>query len=143
MKRIILLDLNYTLAVTARGVTLPPLRTRLETETYRQWLVELVRPEYVVLVTARPDRWANATIERIHQLTGWRPQRSYFNTVSARPHVWKERVARSWLFPEFGTDGRRYLAIESNPQTRAVYARLGIPAHPIPETGEWESLPIA
>jgi hypothetical protein len=54
---IILLDLNYTLVSNnpARGTTPERMEKRLANEQYRQWLVELVRPHTVVLITARPE----------------------------------------------------------------------------------------
>ena len=65
---IILLDLNYTLVSNnpARGTTPERMEKRLANEQYRQWLVELVRPHTVVLITARtcePETAAGGDIE--------------------------------------------------------------------------------
>ncbi len=77
---IILLDLNYTLVANnpARGTTPERMEKRLANEQYRQWLVELVRPHTVVLITARPETWTIKTLDRIEEQTGWRPQDACF-----------------------------------------------------------------
>ena len=73
---IILLDLNYTLLANSpkHGTTPERMEKRLADEQYRQWLVELVRPHTVVLITARPEAWQLRTLDRIREQTGWRPQ---------------------------------------------------------------------
>jgi len=130
---IILLDLNYTLVANSpkRGTTPPPMAIRLRTERYRQWLVELVRPHHVVLMTARPNRWRKPTLTRILETTGWQPQEAFFADRSpGYPAGIKRRILMSHVFPRHGRDGD-YLAIESNPRTRAMYALHGIPAIPV------------
>ena len=127
---IVLLDLNYTLVSNSpkHGTTPPRMELRLRGECYRQWLVELVRPHTVILISARPDRWLDATLERIEQKTGWRPGAACF----APPGWWnppaiKEHLLHRNVFPQWGCDSK-YLAIESNPRTRGMYAKLGIPS---------------
>ena len=57
MERICLLDLNYTLVSNqAATKTLRPFSRRLAAEEYRADLVEAVREDHVILITARPDR---------------------------------------------------------------------------------------
>ena len=119
---IILLDLNYTLVANnpARGTTPVRMDKRLANEQYRQWLVELVRPNTVVLITARPDTWTVRTLDRIEEQTGWRPQdacfapKGWWNPPSIKEHLLKKDV-----FPTHGDDAR-YLAIESNPPPKLV-----------------------
>ena len=125
---IILLDLNYTLvANSARHSTTPPgMEQRLRDERYRQWLVELVRPHTVVLITARPEAWMVRTLDHIEEQTGWRPQdacfapRGWFN-----PPTIKEHLLQKAVFPIHGRDAC-YIAIESNPRTREMYSRFDI-----------------
>ena len=140
---IILLDLNYTLVANSqkRGTTPPPMDVRLRTERYRQWLVELVRPHHVILITARPDRWRQQTLERIHQTTGWRPQEAFFaERGPGGPPGIKQRILMAQVFPRHGRDAG-FLAIESNPRTRAMYARHGILAVPV-GSQRWKQLPV-
>ena len=126
---IILLDLNYTLVANSprHGATPERMEKRLAGEQYRQWLVELVRPHTVVLITARPEAWQLRTLDRIGEQTGWRPQdacfapRGWFN-----PPAIKERLLLKSVFPIHGRDAG-YLAIESNPRTREMYAKFNIP----------------
>ena len=127
---IILLDLNYTLVSNSpgHGMTPPGMVQRLRDERYRQWLVELVRPHTVVLITARPETWMVRTLDHIEEQTGWRPQdacfapRGWFNPPAIKQHLLKKDV-----FPVHG-EPARYIAIESNLRTREMYARFDIPS---------------
>jgi hypothetical protein len=126
---IILLDLNYTLISNSpsRGRTPPRMERRLKSEQYRHWLVELVRPHHVILTTARPERWKEATLARIHDLTGWQPHEAHFAPPGWRnPPAIKEYVLFQHIFPIHGRHSQ-YLAVESNPRTRKMYADLAIP----------------
>jgi len=103
------------------------MQKRMETETYRQWLVEMLRPHQVILITARPDRWKAPTLARIQELTGWQPMDAYFDDGSIRtPPAIKRHILLDQIFPKHGRG--EYYAIESNPKTRAMYATLGIPS---------------
>jgi len=134
---IILLDLNYTLVANSprHGATPERMEKRLAGECYRQWLVELVRPHTVVLITARPEAWMLRTLDRIEDQTGWRPQdacfapRGWFN-----PPAIKEHLLHKSVFPIHGRDAG-YLAIESNPRTREMYAKFNIPCFWVTEEG--------
>lgn len=126
---IILLDLNYTLVANSpkHGTTPVRMEKRLAGEQYRQWLVELVRPHTVVLITARPETWTMQTLDRIEEQTGWRPQDACFAPKGWwNPPAIKEHLLKRDVFPIHGEDAK-YLAIESNPRTREMYARFSIP----------------
>ncbi len=134
---IILLDLNYTLVANnpARGSTPVRMEKRLAGEQYRQWLVELVRPHTVVLISARPESWMPRTLDRIEEQTGWRPQDACFAPQGWwNPPAIKEHLLRKDVFPIHG-ENARYLAIESNPRTRDMYARFSIPCSWVTEEG--------
>lgn len=126
---IYLLDLNYTLVGNSPKHGTPPIRPfnrQIEQEEYRQWLVDLLRPHQVILITARPDRYREATLERIAEKTGWSPMDAYFAEISARPHQIKEHLLKNRIFPKYGKGG--YFGLESNPMTRGMYAQYGIGA---------------
>ncbi len=126
---IYLLDLNYTLVANSapHGTTPDPMTKRMQTEQYRQWLVELLRPHRVILITARPDRWKEPTVARIADLTGWQPMDAYFDDgVTRTPPAIKRHILLDRIFPKYGRGD--YYAIESNPKTRDMYATLGIPS---------------
>jgi hypothetical protein len=126
---IILLDLNYTLVANSpkHGTTPERMEKRLANEQYRQWLVELVRPHTVVLITARPETWTIKTLDRIEEQTGWLPQDACFAPKGWwNPPAIKEHLLKKDVFPIHGDDAR-YLAIESNPRTREMYAKFSIP----------------
>ena len=134
---IILLDLNYTLVANSpkHGTTPERMEKRLANEQYRQWLVELIRPHTVVLITARPETWTIKTLDRIEEQTGWRPQdacfapRGWWNPPAIKQHLLKKVV-----FPIHG-ECARYIAIESNPRSREMYVRHEIPCFWVTEEG--------
>lgn len=135
-----LLDLNQTLVDREKDAPrIRPFELQIECETYRQWLVELLRNEYVILMTARPHKYKWATLERIKALTNWQPQEAYFGEIRSYPHVKKEQLLRRYVLPKYSPS--ELFGIESNPKTRAVYARYGIASAPaIDENGNRISL---
>lgn len=90
---IALIDLNYTFVENSPKWGSPkiyPFIRQIEQERYRQWLVDFLRGKYAVLITARPQKYREATLERIKLLTGWQPQEAYFAEISATPPEIKE-----------------------------------------------------
>lgn len=129
-----LLDLNYTLVENADERSDLPFAERIGHQRYRQWLVELVRPLRVFILTARPHRYRELTLVSVEHYTGWKPERYYGNTEGEPPPIAKERMLTEHLLPEFGAASLAqpspFLGIESNPRTRAMYARHLIPSLP-------------
>lgn len=126
---IALVDLNYTLVENSPKWGSPkiyPFIRQIEQETYRQWLVDFLRDKYAILITARPQKYREATLERIKLLTGWQPQEVYFAEISATPPEIKEDLLLRYIFPKHGRNGEDYFGIESNPKTRAMYLRYSI-----------------
>lgn len=126
---IALVDLNYTLVENSPKWGAPkiyPFIRQIEQETYRQWLVDFLRDKYAILITARPQKYREATLERIKLLTGWQPQEVYFAEISATPPEIKEDLLLRYVFPKHGRNGEDYFGIESNPKTRAMYLRYSI-----------------
>lgn len=126
---IALVDLNYTLVENSPKWGSPkiyPFIRQIEQETYRQWLVDFLRDKYAVLITARPQKYREATLERIKLLTGWQPQEVYFAEISATPPEIKEDLLLRYIFPKHGRNGDDFFGIESNPKTRAMYLRYSI-----------------
>lgn len=144
--RVILLDLNATLSANAelRHTTRPFQRFIDHVETYRAWLVDLLRQETVVLITVRDDRYRGSTLARIDRLHEWQPTLALFNSFgmpSADAAPIKRRHMLESVYPAYGDDPGRYLALESNWKTRAMYARLGVPAVRVNPEKQWTSLP--
>ena len=134
MKKICLLDLNYTLVGNQLETRmLRPFSRRLQKEEYRRDLIEAIKDDYVIIVTARPVYQAGQTMENLRRKTGWHPDEWYFNDIDAEPPEYKESALRRFIFPKHGRDGSLYYAVESNPKTRAMYAKYGIPAAPYSE----------
>lgn len=131
MKKICLLDLNYTLVGNqATTRLLRPFSRRMDAEEYRADLIDAIRDDYVIIITARPAYQMRQTIENIKRKTGWQPAEWYFNDIDADPPTFKESALRRFVFPKHGQDGAIYYAVESNPKTRAMYGRYGIQAKP-------------
>ena len=126
---IALVDLNYTLVENSPKWGAPkiyPFIRQIEQETYRRWLVDFLRDKYAILITARPQKYREATLERIKLLTDWQPQEAYFAEISATPPDIKEDLLLRYIFPKHGRNGKDYFGIESNPKTRAMYLRYSI-----------------
>jgi len=124
-----LLDLNYTLVGNSPKWGQPriyPFIRQIEQETYREWLVDFLRDKYVILITARPNKYKEVSLERIKALTGWQPQEAYFAEISATPPEIKEHLLLNCIFKKHGTNGNDYSGIESNPKTRAMYEKYAI-----------------
>ena len=131
MKKICLLDLNYTLVGNqATTRLLRPFSRRMDAEEYRADLIDAIRDDYVIIITARPAYQMRQTMENIKRKTGWQPAEWYFNDIDADPPTFKESALRRFVFPKHGQDGAIYYAVESNPKTRAMYSRHGITAQP-------------
>lgn len=121
---IALVDLNYTLVENSPKWGAPkiyPFIRQIEQEAYRQWLVDFLRDKCAILITARPQKYREATLERIKLLTYWQPQEVYFSEISATPPEIKEDLLLRYIFPKHGRNGEDYFGIESNPKTRAMY----------------------
>ena len=100
MKNICLLDLNYTLVGNQADTRLlRPFTRRMAAEEYRADLIEAIRDDYVIIVTARPDYQMRQTMENIKKKTGWQPDEWYFNDINGEPPVFKERALKNWIFP--------------------------------------------
>lgn len=143
--RIILMDLNVALSENFNEMRNYPFGYFLkEVERYRQWMVELLKDEYVILITAREQRWAKTTLQRIHKQTGWTPQEAWFNDTGIKgsdaPAV-KRTLLKNYVFPEHGDTMSQYLAIESNSATREMYRSLGIRAIDCERQGKWHAIP--
>ena len=103
MKNICLLDLNYTLVGNQADTRmLRPFSRRMEAEEYRADLIEAIRDDYVIIVTARPDYQMKQTMANIKRKTGWQPQEWYFNDINAEPPVFKESALRRFILPRHG-----------------------------------------
>ncbi len=126
MNRTILLDLNYTL-VSNSTVKARPFWRQIEGETYSAELVQLLRDRDVILITARPARYEMVTLDSIQAKTGWVPGRAAFNHDNLPPPTTKERHLKGWILGEHAPD--TLVGIESNPATRAMYARHGIASY--------------
>ncbi len=128
---IYLLDLNRTLVSNhASTREIRPFSERLEAEEYRQDLVDAIKGETVIIITARPDYQGKATVLNVLRKTGWNPQDAWFNDLNLGPPSIKESTLKRFVFPKYGEPSGQFPAKESNPKAREMYARYAINAMP-------------
>ena len=127
--KIILLDLNYTLISNSWAIRYEKLPEKIYKRQYEHGLIELIKNNYVILITASPDMTSYDSLKHIEDNTDLKIAESYWN-FGKRPHELKRYWLEKAILPTHGDDAERYLAIESNPKTREMYAEFGIEARP-------------
>lgn len=128
--KIILLDLNYTLISNSWAIRNDEYPDKISNRQYEQELVNKIKDNYVILITASPDYIASDSLKHIEENTDLKIAESYWNFGNQRPPALKEYWLKKEVFPKHGNDPSKYLAIESNENTREMYARYGIEARP-------------
>jgi len=127
--KIVLLDLNYTLVANSRSCH-GAYPKRIYQQVYEKDLIDAIKDNYVILITARPGAYKDETLEHIKELTGFVPDESYWNVgvgkMGLPPHKLKEKHLLESIFVEHGNDASKYIAVESNPMTRKMYESYGI-----------------
>lgn len=126
--KIILLDLNYTLITRPTSNTGGRYPGRIYSQEYETELIDLIKDNYVILITARPYKYSYKTLAHIKEKTGFVPDESYWNFDRHDPHVIKEIWMKNEIIPKHGDDMTKYLAIESNENTRRMYRKMGVKA---------------
>ena len=127
--KIILLDLNYTLIANSKEIWNYPLDKKIKSQVYEEDLIELIKDNYVILITASPYKRSHKILRDIKEKTGFVPDESYWNFGGQPPQI-KKYWMENEIIPQHGDDPEQYLAIESNPATRRMYKKLGIEARP-------------
>ena len=127
--KIILLDLNYTLISNSWSIRYEKLPEKITKRKYEHELVDLIKDNYIILITASPDYTSAKSLRHIEENTDLKIAESYWN-FGKRPHELKKYWLEREVLPKHGNDPSRYLAIESNPKTRAMYEGFGIEARP-------------
>ena len=143
-KRIILMDLNVALSENFSEMKHHSFINFITSEEkYRLWLIDLLREEYVIVITARDIKWKEQTLKRIFEESGWNPQEALFNDTGISgqkaPEI-KKAAMEKYVLPVHGEDAN-YLAIESNASTRSMYKKLGIKAIDCMRDGSWSEIP--
>lgn len=121
---IYLLDLNYTLVANSDKKE-KPFYKQIQHEVYRSDLIEKIKDDTVLLVTARPKYYKPHTLKSIEEKTDLQLADVYFNEGYAPP-IWKEKALLNNIFPTYGEHTAQYMAIESNPKTRNMYMKYEI-----------------
>ena len=127
--KIILLDLNYTLISNSWAIRYEKLPEKINKRKYEDELIELIKDNYVILITASPDYTASDSLKHIEENTDLKVDESFWN-FGKRPHELKKYWLEKEVLPTHGDDSSKYLAIESNPKTREMYSEFGIEARP-------------
>ena len=126
-KKIILLDLNSTLAYRADGFSTVHNYNRINEELYRVDLIRKIQSFMVIIITIRPICYKDETLLHLKKRTGFQPTLALFKNKEKgfAPDV-KKCILFSSIFPQFSKNVNNYLALESNPMTRAMYKNVGI-----------------
>ena len=127
--KIILLDLNYTLISNSWQIRNDRLPQKIYNIKYEHELVNLIKDNYVILITASPYYTSFDSLKHIKENTSLKINESYWNFGKRPPEVkryWLEKA----VIPTHGDDSKKYRAIESNPKTRKMYEEFGIEARP-------------
>ncbi|MEE0935316.1 MAG: zinc ribbon domain-containing protein [Methanobrevibacter sp.] len=127
--KIILLDLNYTLISNSWAIRYERLPGKIEKRKYEHELVELIKDNYVILITASPYYTSYDSLRHIEENTDLKIAESYWN-FGKRPPALKRYWLQKAVLPTHGDKPEKYLAIESNEKTREMYAEFGIEARP-------------
>jgi hypothetical protein len=146
LNRIVLMDLNVALSSNFKDMKRHSMETFVkEVEEYRTWMVDLLRPEYVVLITARNIKWGIPTMKRIWTTQKWLPNEALFNDTdisgSEAPLIKKHQLIHK-VMPRHGDNMNIYYAIESNPRTREMYSSMGVKVFDCEREGQWDNLPF-
>ena len=128
--RIILLDLNYTLISNSWKIRYDKYPKKILNRQYEQELVNKIKGNHVILITASPDYTSSDSLKHIEENTDLSISESYWNFGNQSPPELKENWLKKAVFPKHGDDPSKYLAIESNEDTREMYAHFGIEARP-------------
>ncbi len=127
--KIILLDLNYTLISNSWAIRYDKLPQKIFNRKYEHELVDLIKDNYIILITASPYYTSYDSLKHIEENTDLKISESYWN-FGKRPPELKRYWLEKAVLPTHGDDPDKYLAIESNPRTREMYAEFGIEARP-------------
>ena len=127
--KIILLDLNYTLISNSWAIRYEKLPEKISKREYEHELVDLIKDNYVILITASPYSTSYDSLKHIEENTDLKIAESYWN-FGKRPPALKKYWLEKAVLPSHGNDPDKYLAIESNPKTRDMYAKFCIEARP-------------
>ena len=125
--KIILLDLNYTLISNSWKIRYDRLPQKIFNRQYEHELVNKIKDNYVILITASPYYTSFDSLKHIEENTDLKVDESYWN-FGKRPPELKEYWLKKAVLPTHGDEPDKYLAIESNEDTREMYARYGIKA---------------
>ena len=127
--KIILLDLNYTLISNSWAIRYEKFPAKINKREYEHELIELIKDNYVILITASPDYTCEDSLRHIEENTDLKIAESYWN-FGKRPPAPKRYWLENAVLPKHGSNPEKYLAIESNEKTREMYAGFGIEARP-------------
>ena len=127
--KIILLDLNYTLIANSWPIRYEKYPEKINKREYEHELINLIKDNYIILITASPYYTSFDSLKHIKENTDLKIAESFWN-FGKRPHELKKYWMKKAVLPTHGDNPDKYLAIESNETTRAMYKKLGIEARP-------------
>lgn len=108
--KIILLDLNYTLISNSKEIRTMPLDKKIKSQKYETDLINLIKDNYVILITASPYRRYYKILRDIKEKTGFEPNESFWN-FGRQPPALKKYWMENEVIPQHGDGEDKYLAI--------------------------------
>lgn len=130
MEKIILLDLNYTLAEKT-GMNPKTFEYDVSKDVYRKDLASAISGKRIFMITARTDNYEDETRKKIESDLGLKIERFYFKPYKKRfvkVHDFKKSIVLELLDEGFSADD--FFGIESNAQTRSAYKSIGVDSCP-------------
>ena len=100
----------------------------IKKEEFREKIIELTKGKYIILITARPSKYKDITMQTILEKTGWKPNECYFNEFGLKPPECKKLILKNRIYPVHGMNRTVYMALESNASTRSMYKKEAINA---------------
>ena len=99
--KIILLDLNYTLIANSKEIRTMPLDKKIKSQKYETDLINLIKDNYVILITASPYRRSHKILRDLKEKTGFEPDESFWN-FGRQPPALKKYWMENEVIPQHG-----------------------------------------
>ena len=123
--RIILLDFFHTLIKNDDDHA----RKEIEVREYDTELIDLIRDNYVIVISACPYSKSFKALRHLKEKTGYEPDEAYWN-FGRHPPALKKYWIEEEIIPRFGDDTEKLLSIESNRYSRLTYRQFNIESRP-------------
>lgn len=105
--KIILMDLNYTLISNSWPIRYEKLPEKINKRQYEHQLIELIKDNYIILITASPYCTSYDSLKHIEENTDLKIAESFWN-FNKRPHELKKYWLEKAVLPTHGDNPEKY-----------------------------------